>query len=58
MESPCVNICIMHPREGLCVGCYRTLDEIVAWAGMTPAERRAIMDDLAARKPRIKKRLD
>lgn len=48
----------MHPREGLCVGCYRTLDEIVAWAGMTPAERRAIMDDLAARKPRIKKRLD
>lgn len=48
----------MHPREGLCVGCYRTLDEIVAWAGLTHAERRAIMEDLAARKPRIKKRLD
>ena len=55
-QSPCVNICVMHPHEGICVGCYRTLSEIAGWAGMPPAERQAILDELPARKPRLKKR--
>lgn len=56
--SPCVNICVMHPREGLCVGCLRTMDEIIAWGSLTDARRREIMADLPARKPRVGKRRD
>lgn len=54
--SPCTNICVMHPREGICAGCYRTMDEIIAWGSLTDARRQAIMDELPARAPRISKR--
>ena len=53
IESPCVKICVIHPGAGLCVGCYRTPDEIARWTAMTPDERREIMDGLADRAPRL-----
>ncbi|MDO5611616.1 MAG: DUF1289 domain-containing protein [Paracoccus sp. (in: a-proteobacteria)] len=56
VQSPCVNICVIHPQEGICVGCYRTLDEIAAWGGMSADARRAILTELPARKPLLKKR--
>ena len=56
IESPCVKICVMHPEEGLCTGCYRTRDEIAAWSRLTPEARRAIMAELPSRAPRLKKR--
>jgi glyoxylase-like metal-dependent hydrolase (beta-lactamase superfamily II) len=31
VPSPCINICRMVPATGLCEGCMRTIDEIVAW---------------------------
>ena len=55
-QSPCINICVMHPHEGICVGCYRTLDEIAGWAAMPAERRRQIIDELPARKPILKKR--
>ena len=54
--TPCVNICVIHPAEGICVGCYRTPDEIAAWGGLTDDRRRALMEALPARKPLLKKR--
>ena len=56
IDSPCVNICVIHPREGICAGCYRTLDEISQWTQMPAAERRAIMAALPERAGRLKKR--
>jgi predicted Fe-S protein YdhL (DUF1289 family) len=40
----------MDPSRGVCLGCYRTLDEIAAWGGMTDAERERVMSSLAERK--------
>lgn len=56
VESPCVKICVVHPDERICTGCYRTIDEITRWSRMTPAERRAVIDALPARAPRLAKR--
>ncbi len=56
VQSPCIKICVIHPEERLCVGCYRTIDEIGRWSRMTPAERQVVMDDLPARAPRLAKR--
>lgn len=56
IESPCVQICVMHPKEGICVGCYRSIEEITAWSRMTPDLRSAIMADLPDRKDQLKKR--
>ncbi len=51
IESPCVQICMLHPETRLCVGCGRTGEEIARWSGMAPEERRRIMADLPARQP-------
>ncbi|MFV0360434.1 DUF1289 domain-containing protein [Tropicimonas sp.] len=55
-DSPCVRVCVIHPAEGICAGCLRTRDEIAAWRCMTPEARRAVMDLLPERAPRLKKR--
>ena len=34
MKSPCIQVCKLHPTLKLCVGCFRTIDEIGMWAGM------------------------
>jgi predicted Fe-S protein YdhL (DUF1289 family) len=50
METPCINVCTLDPRSGLCQGCGRTVEEIARWSGMTDAERAAIMRALPARR--------
>ena len=32
VPSPCTSVCRMNSATGLCEGCFRTLDEIVAWS--------------------------
>lgn len=56
VESPCVQICVVHPAERICTGCYRTIDEISRWSRMGSSERAEIMNDLPSRKPRLSKR--
>lgn len=54
--TPCVQVCVIHPDAGICVGCNRTRDEIVAWGRMTNDERRAVMETLAERSHLLKVR--
>ena len=49
MKSPCVKVCQMDPRRGLCMGCGRTLDEIAGWAQMSDDERERIIAELPHR---------
>ncbi|HEU0066911.1 MAG TPA: DUF1289 domain-containing protein [Sphingomonas sp.] len=39
--SPCTGVCTLAGDR--CVGCGRTLDEIVRWTTMPDAERQAIV---------------
>ena len=55
IESPCVKICVLHPEAKLCIGCYRTAEEITRWSRLLPAERRAVMDALPERAASIPK---
>ncbi|MFN3846341.1 MAG: DUF1289 domain-containing protein [Paracoccaceae bacterium] len=56
IESPCMKLCVVHPEERICIGCYRSIDEIGQWSRMSPEARRAVMDELPARAPRLAKR--
>lgn len=49
IESPCVKICTLDARSGMCLGCGRTVDEIGRWTAMSAAERTRVMGQLPAR---------
>lgn len=56
IDSPCVKLCVIHPEERLCVGCFRSIEEITAWSRMTPVARAVAMADLPERAPRLARR--
>ena len=56
IDSPCVNICVIHPDARLCTGCLRSIDEITQWSRLSPDARRAIMAELPGRAPRLAQR--
>lgn len=48
--SPCINLCRMDAASGLCLGCFRTLDEIARWSRLDDAAREAILAAVASRR--------
>ena len=48
--SPCNSVCRIDERSGWCLGCFRTLDEIVAWSALNDAQKRAVRDALLVRR--------
>ena len=53
VPSPCINVCEMAPETGLCRGCLRTIDEIVAWGGASEDEKRAVWVEIRRREAAI-----
>jgi predicted Fe-S protein YdhL (DUF1289 family) len=53
VPSPCINVCNMVPHTGLCEGCMRTIDEIVAWGSASDDEKRAVWAEIRRREARI-----
>lgn len=49
VPSPCISICRMNADRSLCLGCYRSLDEIRAWSRADADERRDIWRRLLVR---------
>jgi len=56
IESPCIKICLIHPEAKLCIGCYRSSDEIAGWSSMTSEDRHALIAELPTRKSLIPRR--
>jgi predicted Fe-S protein YdhL (DUF1289 family) len=48
-----VKVCIVDGASGLCLGCYRSLQEIGGWSGLTEDQRAAVMAELPSRRSRI-----
>lgn len=49
VKSPCVSVCTMDDLTGLCLGCYRTVEEIDGWWDLSPEKQQAVVDAAAAR---------
>lgn len=54
--SPCVRNCCLD-QDDVCLGCARTLDEILRWSKLSNPERQRIMDGLEARRHARQERL-
>lgn len=50
VPSPCTGLCSMDAGRRWCDGCFRTLDEIAGWAGMSDEEKRRVREQLPARR--------
>ena len=44
INTPCIKICTI--KNGVCVGCLRTLDQIANWKKYTEEQRKEIMEKL------------
>lgn len=49
LQSPCIGVCAVQARSGLCIGCKRSLKEIANWAKFSDEERSDILSRLSQR---------
>ena len=47
--SHCVSVCRMDEATALCVGCYRTIDEIMAWGRQGDSAHRRVWQQVVLR---------
>jgi predicted Fe-S protein YdhL (DUF1289 family) len=57
VASPCVRNCCLDD-DNVCLGCGRTLDEIIAWSTAGDADKRAILDRCRERAAERQQRRD
>jgi predicted Fe-S protein YdhL (DUF1289 family) len=48
IASPCISICALDEND-ICVGCYRSAEEITRWSQADNAERHSIIASAATR---------
>jgi hypothetical protein len=53
IATPCIQVCTVDGKSGLCLGCFRTLAEIARWSKFSEDERTMLMETLPARRSRI-----
>jgi len=49
VPSPCISVCRMDPHSGLCLGCWRDIDEIIAWSRMDEDGKRVVWQTITER---------
>lgn len=50
VQSPCNNQCFVPPGSDLCMGCFRTIKEIIEWLNLSNLERDEIIKKIELRK--------
>lgn len=50
VPTPCIAVCRIDDMTGLCLGCYRSINEIRDWPILTAEERTAVLKEIAERK--------
>ncbi|AET91009.1 hypothetical protein BYI23_B004020 [Burkholderia sp. YI23] len=48
--SPCTDVCKLDAESGLCLGCFRSREEIKTFRSMDDAAKLALFDALLARR--------
>jgi predicted Fe-S protein YdhL (DUF1289 family) len=54
IKTPCIKVCVVDGESGLCLGCYRKLNEVAAWGRLTDDERDRILAELPDRRSLIR----
>ena len=51
LSSPCIKVCRL--RNGVCIGCFRTQDEIREWLATTNDQKNKILENCKMRKEQL-----
>ncbi|QJD90656.1 DUF1289 domain-containing protein [Duganella dendranthematis] len=54
VPSPCVSLCKMDMERQYCMGCLRTIDEIIAWGKADDDYKRAVWAELPVRRQTLR----
>ncbi|MYM73443.1 DUF1289 domain-containing protein [Duganella sp. FT134W] len=54
VPSPCVSLCKMDMERQYCMGCLRTIDEIIAWGKADDDYKRAVWAELPLRRQTLR----
>ena len=49
IKSPCKNIC-KYNKHKICVGCFRSMEEIVRWTSYTNEEKKMVLSNITERR--------
>ena len=49
VQSPCVEICALDDKD-MCIGCYRTANEIIEWFSASDERKREILVTVGERR--------
>ena len=52
--SPCIRQCCLDEQD-ICVGCFRTIEEIIHWSASSDAEKTQIIERCKQRKEQRKR---
>jgi len=48
IKSPCIDVCVS--REGVCIGCYRTLEEMAGWRSFSEEQKAEVLERIKTRR--------
>ena len=51
VPSPCINVCQLNDTGTHCIGCQRSVDEIANWSQYSNAQKRIVLERIAAGSP-------
>jgi len=55
VKSPCIDVCTFDCNTQLCVGCFRTLEDIRAWKKMIVHRRHQVINDRPRRQVKLQR---
>ncbi|AFM14771.1 DUF1289 domain-containing protein [Turneriella parva] len=50
IESPCIAVCKLDDAGRICIGCYRTVDEITTWPQLDRQGKYAVIENARRRR--------
>jgi uncharacterized protein len=53
VQSPCISVCVMDEKTGICQGCYRTMEEIEKWWDLDNVGKAAVLKAAAEREAAV-----
>ncbi|MCH2176500.1 MAG: DUF1289 domain-containing protein [Lentisphaeria bacterium] len=52
-SSPCIQVCKLN-KENLCIGCFRSIDEIAFWIDLSEEEQKEVVKQCQIRKETLR----